>query len=116
MPGTAADIEAYISAASPVARPVLEELRRVVKEAVPAATETFSYGMPALKLARTFFYFGAFKKHVGIYPPVRDDAALIEATSAYRNAKGNLTFPLARPIPYALIARVARALSREYAK
>ncbi len=116
MPGTAADIDAYISSAAPGARPALEEIRRVVKEAVPAATETFSYGMPALKLSRTFFYFGAFKKHVGIYPPVRDDAALIEATSGYRNAKGNLTFPLARPIPYALIARVALALSHQYAK
>jgi uncharacterized protein YdhG (YjbR/CyaY superfamily) len=113
---TAADIDAYIASAAPAARPALEEIRRVAKEAVPSATETFSYGMPALRLARTFFYFGAFKKHVGIYPPVRHDARLIEATSAYRGAKGNLTFPLDRPIPYALIARVARALSREYAK
>ncbi|HQY61117.1 MAG: DUF1801 domain-containing protein [Myxococcales bacterium] len=116
MAGTAADIDAYISQASPVARSALEEIRRGVKEAVPSAIETFSYGMPALRLTRTFFYFGAFKKHVGIYPPVRDDAALIEATSGYRNAKGNLTFPLDRPIPYALIVRVAVALSREYAK
>ena len=63
-----ADIEAYIAAASPDVRDILERIRQVVRVAVPAATETISYRMPAFKLERVLFYFAAFKQHIGIYP------------------------------------------------
>ena len=50
--------------------------------------------MPALKLERTFIYFAAFKKHVGIYPPVTVDERLKKELLPYTNEKGNLRFPL----------------------
>ncbi len=53
-------------------------------------------------------YFAAFKSHIGLYPPVRGDAALERAVSAFANEKGNLRFPLDRPIPYSLIERIVR--------
>ena len=40
------------------------------------ATEIISYQMPAFKRRRVFFFFAAFKAHIGIYPPVQGDAAL----------------------------------------
>ena len=63
-----------------------------------------------------FFYFAAFKKHIGIYPPVTQDAQLIQELAPYRGEKGNLSFPLGEPLPIDLIGRVAVALSREYAR
>ena len=62
------DIDAYIASASPDVRNILEQIRQVVRVAVPAATETISYRMPAFKLERVLFYFAAFKQHIGIYP------------------------------------------------
>lgn len=106
-------IDEYIAAAAPMAQPVLREIRRIVRQALPQAQETISYNMPAFRLARTFFYFAAFKHHVGIYPPVRQDAALVAELRAFANEKGNLGFPLGQPMPYALIARVAVALARQ---
>lgn len=70
--------------------------------------------MPAYKKGRTFFYFAAFKKHIGIYPPVTEDLALIDATQAHRGPKGNLSFPYSEGISLALIGRVAAALATQY--
>ena len=54
-------------------------------------------------------HFAAFKKHIGLYPPVRGDASLMRAVNPYAGPKGNLQFPLDKPIPYALIRRVVKA-------
>jgi uncharacterized protein YdhG (YjbR/CyaY superfamily) len=105
-------IDEYISGCPPEVRPILQEIRRIVKRTAPAATETISYRMPAFRLERTFIYFAAFKNHIGIYPPVRGDKALARALAPYRGPNGNLKFPLDRPMPYELIARVVLALSR----
>ena len=111
-----ANIDSYIKLVPPEARDVLEEIRRIVKAEVPASVETISYQMPAFKLDRVFIYFAAFKKHVGVYPPVKGDEGLQKALAPYRGEKGNLKFPLNQPIPYNIIGRVAVALSREYSK
>ena len=57
---------------------------------------------------------GRNKKHIGIYPPVTQDAALVKELSPYRGEKGNLSFPLDQPLPIDLIGRVAVALHQEY--
>lgn len=108
------DVDTYIAAAAPNAQPILKHLRALIQSNVPHAKEVISYQMPAYKLTRTFIYFAAFKTHIGIYPPVTRDQSLIEALKPYRNAKGNLKFPLNQPIPYELISRVALALAQEY--
>ena len=107
------DIDAYIASASPEVRDILKRIRQVVRAAVPAATETISYQMPAFELERVFFYFAAFKKHIGVYPPVKGDRKLQNELLSYRGDKGNLKFPLREPIPYELIGRVASTLSGE---
>lgn len=61
-----------------------------------------------------FLYFAAFKNHIGVYPPVKGDAKLEKELEQYRGEKGNLKFPLSKPIPDELIARVAKALARAY--
>jgi uncharacterized protein YdhG (YjbR/CyaY superfamily) len=106
-------IDDYIASAPADVRPVLERIRQVVHARVPGATETIGYKMPAFRLGKIFIYFAAFKKHIGIYPPVRGDQALLEALRDYRGEKGNLKFPLDQPMPFALIGRVAEALARE---
>jgi uncharacterized protein YdhG (YjbR/CyaY superfamily) len=107
-------IDQYIAWAAPISQPILSEIKRVVIKAVPDATETISYKLPAFKLRRTFFYFAAFKNHIGVYPPVTDDPELISELLPYANEKGNLKFSLTGNIPYDLIARVAVALSKQY--
>ena len=108
--------EQYIAAAAGNVRPILLKIQALVDARIPGAVHCISYGMPAYKSAKVFFYFAAFRNHIGIYPPVKADAALIRELADYRNEKGNLSFPLSEPMPYELIGRVAVALAREYSR
>ena len=73
--------------------------------------------MPAFKLNGILVYFAAWKRHIGLYPPVSGDAALEKATAPYTGEKGNLQFPLDRLIPYDLIERIVRLrLKQDIAK
>jgi uncharacterized protein YdhG (YjbR/CyaY superfamily) len=109
------DIDAYIAAAAPETQPVLQNIRGIVKRAVPEAAETISYQMPAFKIDRVFVYFAAFQRHIGVYPPAKGDPALEKALLPYRGEKGNLKFPLDEPMPYELIERVVKQLASRYA-
>ena len=113
---SSADVDAYIAAADPAVQPILQTLRRTVHQAVPDAQETIGYQMPAFRQKRNFLYVAAFKKHIGIYPPLAGPAELRQELQPYANAKGNLRFPLNQTMPYELIARLAQALAVQYSK
>jgi uncharacterized protein YdhG (YjbR/CyaY superfamily) len=99
-------IDEYIAASPSAVRPILKEIRRTISTAAPGAEELISYRMPAFRLHGILAYFAAFKNHIGLYPPVSGDARLEKALEPYAGPKGNLKFPLDRPIPYALIKRI----------
>ena len=104
----AADIDAYIASAAPEVQPVLQEIRRTIQATAPEAEEVISYAMPAFRQKGILVYFAAFKKHIGLYPPVKGDAALMKAIAPFSGPKGNLQFPLDQPIPYKLIERIVK--------
>ena len=68
--------------------------------------------MPAFALDGPLVYVGAFRRHLGLYPPVHD-AKLKSESVKYAGAKGNLRFPYDEPIPYALIARIVKMRAKE---
>ena len=98
----------YIATFAPDTQAVLQKIRQTVKAVAPDAEETISYRIPAFKLNGMLVYFAAFKKHIGLYPPVRGDDSLMQAVKPYAGPKGNLQFPLKKPIPYALIRRIVK--------
>lgn len=106
--------EEYFETALDEVRPVLTAIQAKVESLLPDVTRCISYKMPAFKAKRVFFYFAAFKNHIGIYPPVTQDVALIQELAPYRGEKGNLSFPLSQALPIELIGRVAVALHQEY--
>ena len=113
MAGKTATIDEYIARARPAVRPILRRIRSTIRKAVPDATETISYRMPAFKIDRIVLYFAAFTNHIGMYPPVNGDASVEKAIAPYAGERGNLRFPLDRPIPYGLIARIARLRAKQ---
>lgn len=106
----------YFKTVPPEARRRLRAIQATVKTLVPEATPCISYRMPAFRLGRVFFYFAAFTNHIGIYPPVGKDKALVRELAPYRGPKGNLQFPLDEPLPIDLIGRVAVALAKEHGR
>jgi len=103
-----ASIDDYIASSPPGVRPILREIRRVIRSAAPEAEELISYRMPAFRLHGILVYFAAFKNHIGLFPPVSGDPKLRRAAEPHAGPKGNLRFPLDRPIPYTLIRRIVR--------
>jgi len=101
-------IDEYISGFPAEVAQVLTRIRQTVRSVAPDAIEKISYGMPTFWLRKDILHFGAFKEHVGIYPPVRD-ADLADRIAPYRGEKGNLRLPLDQPIPYQLIADIVKA-------
>jgi uncharacterized protein YdhG (YjbR/CyaY superfamily) len=110
------DIDEYIAGFSPEVQAILEKIRLTIRQAAPEAEEKISYKMPAFTLDGMLIYFAAFKKHVGIYPPVQGDEKLRKQTAPYRGDKGNLKFSFDEPIPYALIRRVVQIRVKEHLK
>jgi uncharacterized protein YdhG (YjbR/CyaY superfamily) len=101
-------VAAYIAAAPAAVRPILRRIRSTVRAAAPDAAELLSYRIPSLRGKRILIHYAAFAGHIGVFPPVSGNARLEAALAPYAGPKGNLRFPLDRPIPYALLARIVR--------
>jgi uncharacterized protein YdhG (YjbR/CyaY superfamily) len=112
-PTVPASIDDYIAATPAEVRPILERLRATVRKAAPEAAEKISYRMPAFFQGGVLVYFAAFKAHIGLYPPVSGDAAVEAAIAPYAGEKGNLRFPLDKPIPFKLIERIVKLRLRQ---
>lgn len=86
----------------------------MVEQRVADTERCVSYGMPAFRKEKVFFYFASFKNHIGVYPPVTRPETLVDELGPYRGPKGNLIFPHRDPLPIELIGRVAEALANQY--
>jgi uncharacterized protein YdhG (YjbR/CyaY superfamily) len=107
-PKKAKDIGDYISKFPADVQAILEKVRATIHRAAPEATETISYQMPAFRQHGILVYFAAWKKHVGLYPPISGDNAIEKSIARYAGPKGNLQFPLDEPMPLDLIGRIVR--------
>ena len=101
-------IDTYIAGFPPDIQAVLQAVRATVRQAAPLAEERLSYRMPALFQQGALVYYGAFKRHLGLFPPVADEA-LRAQLARYAGPKGNLQFPYSQPLPLDLIAAVVKA-------
>lgn len=105
-------IDAYLTAFPEDVRGVLEAIRRTIRTALPDATEAISYGIPTFRLhGHNVVHFAGWKQHVSLYPIPEGDPALQRAVEPYKAGKGTLKFPLGKPVPYDLIARIATELA-----
>lgn len=106
-------IDEYISTFPNEVRSILEEIRLTIKKAVPEAEEGISYQMPTFRLHWILVHFAAHKDHIGFYPTPSGIKAFKEELAPYKPAKGSVKFPLDKPIPFHLIAEIAKYRARE---
>jgi uncharacterized protein YdhG (YjbR/CyaY superfamily) len=115
-PEKAQDIDGYISQFPDDVRVILEQVRKAIRKAAPDATEVISYQMPAFKQHGILVYFAAWKKHIGLYPPISGEKAIEKAVARYAGPKGNLQFPLDEPMPLNLIERIVKLRVKQNAE
>jgi uncharacterized protein YdhG (YjbR/CyaY superfamily) len=103
-------VEQYIAAQPEALRPKLEQVRTTIRKAVPQAVEGIGYRMPGYKLhGRPLLYFAGFKEHYSLFAASGTFfAALEDELRGYELRKGTIHFPLDKPVPVKLIARIAK--------
>ena len=108
------DIDGYIAKYPIKVQKILEQIRMTIRKAAPEAQEKIGYQIPAFALKGHLVYFAAFKNHIGFYPPVTGgDEKFKKEKSLYEGPKGNLRFPLDKPIPYTLISKIVKFRVKE---
>ncbi len=102
-------VDAYIAEQGEDIRDLLEEVRRVISEALPEATERMAWQMPTYRGKTNLIHFAAQKNHLGLYPGEEAVAHFAEELRGMgvRFAKGSIRFPYASPMPIELIQRIA---------
>ena len=108
------NMDQYIAGFPEDVQEILEKIRMTVRKVAPDAEETIKYGMPTFTLKGNLVYFGAFKKHIGFYPPISTGSAEFrKELSVYEGEKRSLKFPLEKPIPYSLIEEIVNLEVKE---
>jgi uncharacterized protein YdhG (YjbR/CyaY superfamily) len=106
-------IDEYIAGFPAEVQRILQEIRRVVRNAVPDAEEAIKYGVPTFVLNGNLVHFAGFKNHIGFYPTPSGIEAFKDELSAYHSAKGSVQFPLAERMPFGLIRRIVEFRVKE---
>ena len=110
------NIDEYIAAQDVQVQPVLNEIRAVLRAAIPEAEERISWSMPTYWKGRNIIHFAASKKHIGLYPGDDAAAAFADELTGYDTSKGTIRLPYGRPLPAELIGRIAKWCYEKHAK
>jgi uncharacterized protein YdhG (YjbR/CyaY superfamily) len=119
-------VDDYLAARPAEIRPLLKEVRKAIRKALPQAEEGISYQIPAYKIAgKNVIFFAGWKEHYAVYPA--HEALVAELMAQLQLNRGKvlgpgklvgrtIQFPLDRPVPVLLIARIARLRAKEVAE
>ena len=109
-------IDEYIATFPQDVQKILQGLRKAIKAAAPDAEERISYQMPAFSLNGNLVYFAAYKNHIGFYPTASGIEAFKKDLAEYKSAKGSVQFPINKPLPLPLIAKIVKFRVAENAR
>ena len=74
----------------------------------PGATEAIKWGSPVLEQERILFAYTAHKSHMNFMPTGSAMTPFKEELAAFRTGKDTIQFPYDKPLPKALIRRIAK--------
>ena len=109
----AANVDEYIDSFPLPVRKLLEQVRKVIRQAAPDAKEAISYQMPGYKLDGMLVYFAGWKNHLGFYPSTSGISNFKKELSGYTIAKGSVQFPYDKPLPLDLIRDIVKFRAQE---
>lgn len=105
-------IDEYIAQFPEEVQAKLTQLRRLIHELAPEATEKISYQIPTFYLNGNLVHFAAYANHIGFYPTSSGIARFEAELAGYKHAKGSVQFPLDQPLPVELVTKMV-AFRRE---
>ena len=88
--GKVETVDQYIAEQDEAVRPYLNELRRILRAALPEAKEKISWSMPTYWKGRNIIHFAASKKHLGLYPGGEATEVFADRLKDYDVSKGTI--------------------------
>lgn len=100
-------VEDYIVSKPPIARRRLSELRSLLRQVAPDATEALKWGKPAFISDGILFQYAASKSHISFHPTPSVIDALRDQLCSFALSQNTIRFDLSHPIPETLVRQVA---------
>jgi len=101
-------IDEYISTFPKDIQKKLEEVRQIIRNAVPEAEEVISYQIPCFNLHGPILYFSAYKKHLSIASPPPTMAVFKDELTLYKSSISVFQIPYEKPMPKDLLIKMAQ--------
>lgn len=109
-------IDEYIASFPENTQKKLQEMRKLIHQEAPDATEKISYQMPTFFLKKNLVHFAAYAKHIGFYPTPSGITTFQKALTKYKYAKGSVQFPIDELLPRELIKKIVQFRVKENMK
>lgn len=100
-------VDEYIAAAPEAARPILEELRALLRSVAPDAREAIKWGNPVLQGKRILFSYSAYKNHINFMPTGQSIKPFMEELQEYKLGQDTIQLPYDKPLQVDLLRRIA---------
>ena len=100
-------VDEYIATAPEQAQEKLHELRTLLKEVAPNATEAIKWGQPVLEEKRILFSYSSYKDHLNFMPTRSGLAPFEKELAVYKTGRDTIQFPYDKPLPRELIRKIA---------
>jgi uncharacterized protein YdhG (YjbR/CyaY superfamily) len=107
-------VNAFIAEAAPAARPVLEQIRKVVKAAVPGVEETMGYGKPYYKYHGWMTGVTLYTKHLGveIWSGLSDEDRKELEAHGYKTGSKNFQIRYDQEVPAEILTKLVKAQAK----
>ena len=111
---TPKDVDSYIAGSASDARPILEELRRILTSTLPSVDENIRWGVPFYRYHGALGGYATYKNHVsfGCQSELRSDDRELLESQGYRTGKKTVQIAFDQPVPTSTIKRIVRAQAK----
>lgn len=84
----------------------LQQIRQIIRNVVPKATESFSYQMPSFDFHGKLAYYAAFKEHYSFFVMPEVLKVFKDKLKNYSLSKSAIRIPTSEPVPEVLIREI----------
>lgn len=107
-------VDEYIASFDGIAKERLNEIRSIVREALPDADEKISYNIPAYFLGgKMVIYYAGYAAHIGMYPGRTKSEAYNQLAEKYAHGKSTARFVHTEPLPRSVIKKFIQVRREE---
>jgi len=112
----AKSVAEYISNSAEEARPIMEELQKIIKSTVPEAEERIAWNVPNYRLNGVLAGFAAYSKHISLgfsEGGLSDEERKMFENEGYKTGKGTVQIKFDQDVPSDSIKKVLRSHAKK---